>query len=81
MLNGLSFLVLLYVSGYFKKKNPEFFPTRLMEKFRPISLFFFTFYRRPFRTLGVTLGSHISIAAGHRSSMALITYGQVLKRL
>ena len=34
MLNFLSFLVLLYVSGHFKQKKIFFFPTRLIEKFR-----------------------------------------------
>ena len=38
MLNFLSFMVLLYVSGHFKqKKFQKFFLTRLIEKFRPIT--------------------------------------------
>ena len=52
-------MVLLYVSGNFKQKNSEFVLTKLKEKnltHPQFTLVFFTFYRCPFRTLGVTLG-------------------------
>ena len=67
MLNFLSFMVLLYVSGHFKhKKIQKKFLTRLIEKFRPItnSHSFFPYlnfllytrlmdkFQRSFRTLG-----------------------------
>ena len=55
MLDLLSFLVLLYVSGHFKHKKIKKNSHQTDRKFlthHQFTLFFFTFYRRPFRTLG-----------------------------
>ena len=56
----------------FQGKNSNFFSHQTDFDPSSIHLVFFIFYRRPFRTLGVTLGSQILIAGGHRSSVAPI---------